>query len=232
MDDNNQLWGMFSDNSLSTLTEQFFVHILKLLNIFCHVLDEIVPTHPQSKPVLPHLPSATNLSPLKRRKSDLGEKAKSISIGKSIEKDEKSEKRTESFKANLMGFFANSPHYLKIYELLKTAYTNYKTTLDSEASEKFLNLLRTSLQTLSKFLELATLFESGRVAEEILNYFRTTFNFEPSSTVECVQQLLRSLFGTNLTCNFWDVISANVKTEVIIGITSSQIGKKFVLQPN
>lgn len=115
---------MFSDKNLCELSEQFLNHIVKLLNIFSHVLDEIVPVLPQSKPSLPNLPSATNLSPLKRRKSDMGDKAKIISPMKTPEKDDKGEKRDT--KLNSMGHFASIPHYMKIYELLKIAYNNYK----------------------------------------------------------------------------------------------------------
>lgn len=93
--------------------------------------------------------------------------------------------------------------------------------MDFEASEKFLALLRSSLHTLSQLLELATLYETGRVSEEILNYFRCTFNLEPCSTVECVQQLLKSLFGTNLTCSASDFINfSNKQPEVGIEIGS------------
>lgn len=126
LEDTNQLWDMFTDKTLSTLTEQFFIHILKLLNVFTHVIDEIVPTLPQNKPVLPNLPTPSTLSPIKRRKSDLGERSKTISPGKVPEKDDKSEKKNENTKSNLMGYFITTPHYLKIYELLRTSYTNYK----------------------------------------------------------------------------------------------------------
>uniref|UniRef100_A0A1Y1K0T3 Huntingtin n=1 Tax=Photinus pyralis TaxID=7054 RepID=A0A1Y1K0T3_PHOPY len=211
-EDTQSLWDMFTDEHLSNLTEQFFVHILKLLNIFYHVIEEISPHHVQSKPVLGNLPTST-LSPIKRRKSDLGEKYKSITQGRNADKEDKLDKKLENVKLNLMGQFANLPHYLKLYDLLKTSYSNYKTTLDTEASEQFLELLRTTLLALSQLLEIAGLFESGRVSEEILNYCCCTFNLEPSYTVECVQQLLKSLFRTNLTGNITNIALSQQNVE-------------------
>lgn len=68
---------MYSDKLMSEVTEQFLHHIVRLLNIFCHIIDETTPTLPPAKPVLSNLQSASNLSPIKRRsKGDLTEKNK------------------------------------------------------------------------------------------------------------------------------------------------------------
>lgn len=117
------MWDMFSDKNLSNLAEMFLTHVVKLLNIFSHILDEVTPIPPQAK-TLPNLPSASNLSPLKRRKSDLGEKTKVLSPIKSPEKEDKTEKK--DVKVNSVGGFVNIPHYMKMYEITKVAYTNYK----------------------------------------------------------------------------------------------------------
>ncbi|KAK4875471.1 hypothetical protein RN001_011893 [Aquatica leii] len=228
-----RLWDMFHDTHLSNLIEQFFNHTLKLLNVFYHVIEEITPVQLQNKPVLPNLPTASTLSPIKRRKSDFGDKYKIISPGKSLDKEDKPEKKMENVKLNVMGHFANVPHYLKIYELLKTAHSNYKTSLDKEASEKCLGLLKTALHTLSQLLEIGTLFESGRISEEVLNYFCCTFNLEPSYTVQCVQQLLKSLFGTNLTsnvsnnCLFYDNIFQKPYMEISLCINGFNNSSKL-----
>lgn len=104
------------------LSEQFLNHVIKLLNIFSHVLDENVPLIPQAKTVLSNLPPASSLSPIKRRKSDLGDKIRN-SQGKN---EKEGDKKSDGVKVNTMGYFANIPHYMKIYELLRTAYNNYK----------------------------------------------------------------------------------------------------------
>lgn len=121
--DSTELWSMLSDKNLSSVAESFLNHIVKLLNIFSHVIEEVIPTPPQVK-TLPNLPSASNLSPLKRRKSDLGDRGKVLSPVKSPEKEDRTEKK--DIKTNSLGNFVNIPHYMKIYELVKVAYNNYK----------------------------------------------------------------------------------------------------------
>lgn len=76
------------------------------------------------------------------------------------------------------------------------------------------------------------MLESGRISEEILNYCRCTFNLEPSSTVECVQQLLKSLFGTNLTCNASDILNVpdnNKQSKVSLSFLLEKIKLIFIL---
>lgn len=41
------------------------------------------------------------------------------------EKDDK-EKKLDSSKFTAMGYFANLAHYMKLYEILRMAYSNYK----------------------------------------------------------------------------------------------------------
>lgn len=124
-------WEMLSDQTFASHSEILLNHVVKLLNIFHHVVDELPPVLPQSKPVLSNFPGTGTLSPIKRRKSDL-DKNSLISPGKLIEKEEKNEKLKDTAKANALGYFSSSAHYMKIYDVLKTAYTNYKVNLISE----------------------------------------------------------------------------------------------------
>lgn len=73
---------MYTDSTLPDVTEQFLVHIVRLLNIFCHIIDETIPTLPPNKPVLPNLPAPSTLSPIKRRsRSDASDlKIKSVPV--------------------------------------------------------------------------------------------------------------------------------------------------------
>ncbi|CAG9829715.1 unnamed protein product [Diabrotica balteata] len=187
-------WVMFNNEVFSDLSDQYLYHIIKLLNIFQHVLNDLQPLHPQSKPVLPNLPATANLSPLKRRKSDLDKKSMTLKL----EKDEKNEKKDiKSF----FGLFVQSGHYMKIYESVKSSFSNYKVSLDSASSKTFLEFLSSTLRSLSVLLEVGSLTEFGKLAEEILGYFRSTFVVDASGTIQAVQQLLKCLFGTNLTAN-------------------------------
>ncbi|XP_066154208.1 huntingtin [Euwallacea fornicatus] len=194
-------WSMFPSESLRSLSDQYLLHTMKLLNIFHHVINDIVPVSPQSKTVLQHLPSAGTLSPIKRRKSE-DKKLTALGHSKNIDKDEvKGERKLPSF-----GHFSASQHYVRIYETLRSAFVNYKISLDPASSESFRELMRVTVHTLCVIMEVGTLNEFGRIAEEILTYMKTTFQLDKTLTVKCVQQLLKCLFDTNLTAHFGEVL--------------------------
>ncbi|CAH0556044.1 unnamed protein product [Brassicogethes aeneus] len=187
LENSNRLWDMFEHDYVTEKCELYFSHVIKLLNIFHHVINDLHPSVATSKTVLPSLPSASNLSPIKRRKSDLDKKMILLS-----EKDDKVEK---SGRLNVIAAFAHLPHYLKIYEVLKSSYTNYKVTLSSDTCERFLEVMRKSLKSVSVLMEVGTLTEFGRVSQELLNYLMSTFLLDPTSTVTSVQQMLKCMFA-------------------------------------
>lgn len=125
---------MLCNKPFSDLSEQYLCHLLKLLNILHHVVNELTPMPIQSKPVLQNLPSASNLSPIKRRKSDLEKRI--MSPGKLI--DEKSEKK--DIRQASLGTFVHCPHYMKLYEISRSSFTNYKVCL-TNLIEKFFDKL-------------------------------------------------------------------------------------------
>lgn len=188
--DSAKLWGLYKDKQMYQHLELLLNHVVKLLNVFVHVIDDIQLVQPVSKSSLPLLPGTQSLSP----------KKKLISEHKSKEKMDKFP--ILRFGKEQMGVFHNMTHYMKLYEILRTAHANYNVTLISEASEMYLSLLNATLQVLSQLLEMATLIEAGRIAEEILHYLQTTVVLSPTKSVQCVQQLLKCLFGTNL-CAQW-----------------------------
>ncbi|KAL3269433.1 hypothetical protein HHI36_008503 [Cryptolaemus montrouzieri] len=196
-EDDSRKWNMFESSDHRDLSESFMKHLVKILSIYQHVIDDLHLPSQHSKPIILSLPTA---SPIKRRKSDLEKKF--INPSKILE--EKNERREKE--KNMVGAFSHERHYINIYDAIRTAYKNYKTSLDHEASEKFLNMLKESLKSLSVLMELGSLSEFGGIAEEILNYLNSIFRIEPSATVECVQQLLKAIFSTNLLANGLDIL--------------------------
>ncbi|CAH0556043.1 unnamed protein product [Brassicogethes aeneus] len=207
LENSNRLWDMFEHDYVTEKCELYFSHVIKLLNIFHHVINDLHPSVATSKTVLPSLPSASNLSPIKRRKSDLDKKMILLS-----EKDDKVEK---SGRLNVIAAFAHLPHYLKIYEVLKSSYTNYKVTLSSDTCERFLEVMRKSLKSVSVLMEVGTLTEFGRVSQELLNYLMSTFLLDPTSTVTSVQQMLKCMFGTNLTANISEILHSKMNQDTV-----------------
>uniref|UniRef100_A0A3Q2YC87 Huntingtin n=1 Tax=Hippocampus comes TaxID=109280 RepID=A0A3Q2YC87_HIPCM len=85
---------------------------------------------------------------------------------------------------------------------------NLLVTLDLHNShEKFGGFLRAALDVLSQLLELATLHDISKCVEEILGYLKSCFSREPTMATVCVQQLLKTLFGTNLASQYESVSS-------------------------
>uniref|UniRef100_A0A8C7ABF9 Huntingtin n=1 Tax=Neovison vison TaxID=452646 RepID=A0A8C7ABF9_NEOVI len=203
-----EVWPALGDRTLVPMVEQLFSHLLKVINICAHVLDDVAPG-PAIKAALPSLTNPPSLSPI-RRKGKEKEPGEPASVPLSPKKG--SEGTAGSFttnKSSSLGSFCHLPSYLKLHDVLKATHANYKVTLDLQNStEKFGGFLRSALDVLSQILELATLQDIGKCVEEILGYLKSCFSREPVMATVCVQQLLKTLFGTNLASQF-DGLSSN-----------------------
>ncbi|XP_039546229.1 huntingtin isoform X4 [Pimephales promelas] len=202
-------WPALNDRSLVVMVEQLFSHLLKILNICAHVLDD-TPPGPAVKATLPSLANTPSLSPIRRKgkEKDMTEpsntpmspkKGGETNTGRAVD----STGIAAVNKSTTMGSFYHLPPYLKLYDALRATHTNYKVTLDlHNTNEKFGGFLRSALDVLSQLLELATLHDIGKSVEEILGYLKSCFSREPTMATVCVQQLLKSLFGTNLASQY------------------------------
>ncbi|NXE74418.1 HD protein, partial [Cochlearius cochlearius] len=209
-------WPALADRTLVTLVEQLFSHLLKVINICAHVMDDVAPG-PAVKAALPSLTNPPSLSPI-RRKGKERESVEQTSVPMSPKKGGETSpapRQTDTTgpvptsKSSSVGSFYHLPSYLKLYDVLKATHANYKVTLDLQNSnEKFGCFLRSALDVLSQILELATLQDIGKCVEEILGYLKSCFNREPTMATVCVQQLLKTLFGTNLASQY-DGLSSN-----------------------
>ncbi|XP_052537757.1 huntingtin isoform X1 [Tympanuchus pallidicinctus] len=209
-------WPALADRTLVTLVEQLFSHLLKIINICAHVMDDVAPG-PAVKTALPSLTNPPSLSPI-RRKGKEKEPVEQVSVPMSPKKGGETSPATRqtdasvpatTSKSSSVGSFYHLPSYLKLYDVLKATHANYKVTLDLQnTNEKFGCFLRSALDVLSQILELATLQDIGKCVEEILGYLKSCFNREPTMATVCVQQLLKTLFGTNLASQY-DGLSSN-----------------------
>ncbi|CAI9613976.1 unnamed protein product, partial [Staurois parvus] len=201
------------------MVDQLFVHLLKAINICAHVIDD-VPPGPVVKTTLPSLTNPPSLSPI-RRKGKERESAEQTAVPLSPKKVSDTTPATRQTDASgpaqtskSLGSFYHLPSYLKLYDVLKATYANYKVTLDLQNNnEKFGGFLRSALDVLSQVLELATLTDIGKCVEEILGYLKSCFSREPVMVTICVQQLLKTLFGTNLASQFEALSSNPSKTQ-------------------
>ncbi|EMP35554.1 Huntingtin, partial [Chelonia mydas] len=209
-------WPALADRTLVSLVEQLFSHLLKTINICAHVVDDVAPG-PAIKATLPSLSNPPSLSPI-RRKGKEREPVEQTSVPMSPKKGSETNPATRqtdtsgpapTSKSSSLGSFYHLPSYLKLYDVLKATHANYKVTLDLQNNiEKFGGFLRSALDVLSQILELATLQDIGKCVEEILGYLKSCFSREPMMATVCVQQLLKTLFGTNLASQY-DGLSSN-----------------------
>ncbi|XP_039217435.1 huntingtin isoform X2 [Crotalus tigris] len=204
-------WAALADQTLALMVDHLFSHLLKVINICSHILDDAIPG-PTLKATLPSLTNPPSLSPIRRKgkEKDVAEQATVAISPKKTSENSPAPRQSDipssappSKSSSTLGNFYHLPSYLKLYDVLKATYANYKVTLDLQnVSEKFGAFLRSALDVLSQILELATLQDIGKYVEEILCYLKSCFNKEPVMATVCVQQLLKTLFGTNLASQF------------------------------
>lgn len=170
------------------------------------------PVQPVSKSSLPSLPSAQSLSP---KRNLLSSKSKSSSSDRVLDQPRLSFKFGGK---DQVGNIVGQPHYLRLYELLRAAHSNYRTTLNQEASELYFGLLNACLQTLSQILEVASITEASRIVKEILQYLQSTVLLSSVMTIQCVRQLLKSLSETNLLAKWAELWDVQIKWEKKDGV--------------
>ncbi|XP_058860961.1 huntingtin-like isoform X1 [Acipenser ruthenus] len=203
-------WPALGDRTVVTMVEQLFSHLMKILNICAHVIDDVAPG-PAIKASLPSLSNTPSLSPIRRKgkeKEPIEQNTAPLSPKKITDANPAARPAdtagaTATNKSSTLGSFYHLPPYLKLFDVLKATHANYKVTLDLQNSnEKFGGFLRSALDVLSQLLELATLHDIGKCVEEILGYLKSCFCREPTMATVCVQQLLKTLFGTNLASQY------------------------------
>lgn len=110
-----------------------------------------------------------------------------------------------------LGFFQNSSHYLKLYELIRTSYNSYKKSSSINTYDRFTQIIKTTLNLLAQLLEASlSVHEIGPHLDEILLYLRIIFTIEPSCSVKCVTLCLKSLFSLNLAGLMFEYIQQQV----------------------
>ncbi|XP_075050447.1 huntingtin isoform X1 [Mixophyes fleayi] len=207
-------WPALGERSMVGMVDQLFIHLLKAINICAHVIDDVTPG-PVIKTTLPSLTNPPSLSPIRRKgkeRESADQTAVPLSPKKASDVTAASRQTDASGPAQTsksLGSFYHLPSYLKLYDVLKATYANYKVTLDLQNNnEKFGSFLRSALDVLSQILELATLTDIGKSVDEVLGYLKSCFSREPVMATVCVQQLLKTLFGTNLASQF-EALSSN-----------------------
>ncbi|XP_067936803.1 huntingtin-like [Watersipora subatra] len=122
---------------------------------------------------------------------------------------EEAEKALKNKKETL-GTFNHIPFYVNLHDAVKGAHLNYKVSLSLSKMDKFTNTLQQILNVFSQLLEMASLQEIGKCTEEILEYLKSIVVASPVATVALVHQMLKALFGTNLSSQYEELVEKKV----------------------
>ena len=107
---------------------------------------------------------------------------------------------------------------LPFFDVLLSSPVARRLSLDSlHGGDKFHSFLASVLRVLAQLLEATSLAEVGRHADEILDYLKTILTAQPKQSVECVQQLLKALFGTNFASHSDDVVKGAMQFAETVG---------------
>uniref|UniRef100_A0A8C3PA70 Huntingtin n=1 Tax=Chrysemys picta bellii TaxID=8478 RepID=A0A8C3PA70_CHRPI len=172
-------WPALADRTLVTLVEQLFSHLLKTINICAHVVDDVAPG-PAIKATLPSLSNPPSLSPI-RRKGKEREPVEQTSVPMSPKKGSETNPATRQTDTSGPAPTSKSSSLGSFYHL-----------------PSYLKLYDVLKATHANY----------KCVEEILGYLKSCFNREPMMATVCVQQLLKTLFGTNLASQY-DGLSSN-----------------------
>ncbi|XP_055624615.1 huntingtin [Toxorhynchites rutilus septentrionalis] len=104
---------------------------------------------------------------------------------------------------NCFGYFGSDHFYLKLYSLLRNSFESYRITITADAGLKLFDLLRATISSLWRLLEIktiSTMTNGAKFIEEVLRYLLTFLPYETEHCVCCTKFLLQFLFS----CNYID----------------------------
>ena len=108
--------------------------------------------------------------------------SKDSSTSVNLDKEKKSN-RTQ------LGAFGNNPSMMKLFELIRSSYQTFKTSLSSTESDRFSQLLSTTLACMRSVLNLVSIQDMSKHLDETLNYLKSTFNVEKTKSIQCTQEV-------------------------------------------
>eukprot|EP00050_Salpingoeca_kvevrii_P017991 m.69909 g.69909 ORF g.69909 m.69909 type:complete len:2734 (-) comp7845_c0_seq1:204-8405(-) len=157
---------------------QLLTHVLRLLNACSHIILDTAP------------------GPSKTQRKDSPAKAKDSPDKRSGDDGDELLLRAAPPNAG-RGFFANQPHFMKIYDALRGAYNAAHISLSSD-NNRFVEMTEVALDLLTVVARTkGSLFLD--YVEEVLTYLPTMIGTAPSSVYRCTQQLIETIFKISPT---------------------------------
>ena len=198
------------EDPLERHCHEIYLHCVKMMAIVTNALEDSPPNAGSSgKPALGSIGNPS-LSPIKKKAEQL---SAPLSLGDSgISKENQSKK---------LGCCHNSPHYIKLQEILKSLFNVHKISLEDKHYGKLKHIVGETLSCFSHILELTSHINVGKHTEEILGYLKAILRLEPLQTLAAVQTLLRSIFKTHLAAT--EVVNLTPTCDVITPTSPSSV---------
>ncbi|KAF5400003.1 hypothetical protein PHET_06683 [Paragonimus heterotremus] len=147
----------------------------------------------------------TNANSVPSRKLAPGEAQRrpmSARLGSPLKKAQSDSPSSET--RRILGYFSHLPHYMALYQTLRTAFQTYKISLNSSCSQdRLMHFLQTYLHTLGRLMGNLRLAETAPYSDELLTYVAVLYHWHPGACLEASTQILRAFVGTNLVSH-WD----------------------------
>ncbi|VDD82356.1 unnamed protein product [Mesocestoides corti] len=240
------------DHAFTRVSLVLLRHIGRLLSIFWHVFQGIKPTNPTS--FLSGLVSGSvpiNSAPIGDSSGAKGNQPCPSQIRDTLQSaptaatsrptvamqlvqpsdDEEEESRLVIGSRNTYGYFAGLPHYMDLYDTLKASFHSFKSSDFSTSAEDWtMELLASTLRAFSRLLEGLRFAEVVQMVDEFLKYLEVCFTWAPSLALDAALNLLRALFGTNLS-SIWSPDLASKFRVVLDGVTGTRAAGECILFP-
>ncbi|KAF6768729.1 hypothetical protein AHF37_08681 [Paragonimus kellicotti] len=147
----------------------------------------------------------TNASSVPSRKLAPGEAQRrpmSARLGSPLKKAQSDSPSSET--RRILGYFSHLPHYMALYQTLRTAFQTHKISLNSSCSQdRLIHFLQAYLHTLGRLMGNLRLAETAPYSDELLTYVAVLYHWYPGACLEASTQILRAFVGTNLISH-WD----------------------------
>jgi hypothetical protein len=82
---------------------------------------------------------------------------------------------------------------MKLFELIRASYQTHKSLLNSSETDRFGQLLATTLDSLKSVLNLVSFQDISKHLEETLTYLKSTFNIDKIKTIQCTQEVIANI---------------------------------------
>ncbi|CAG0920728.1 unnamed protein product [Notodromas monacha] len=209
----NRKWEALDHPQLDVIAQLLMTYLIRMICMTTSCLCDIPPSkaafqaakEPSTlSPTLLKTPEvktvgSTIASPMKRMMRAVSKQTESLPTTVSESEEPIGGSSGKKKAPGSVGSFAGCPDLLRVHEMLRAVYENYKFSASNEqkAEKKLMTFIVGTLEGLGRMLEFASSSELCLHAEEILHYLQIIMPLCPAAALKSVSKLLHCLFASN-----------------------------------